>query len=83
MRVRLHSKLKPNNYTESYMIDETDGWRGRNVWYPGRSVRHALKGVTIAQSNAERTEVSRGHSSRKVKDRISRSLEYDWERRND
>ncbi len=36
------------------------------------------KGVTTVQSSAERTEVSRGHSSRKVKDRISRSLEYDW-----
>ena len=23
--------LKPNNYTESCVIDETDGWRGRNV----------------------------------------------------
>ena len=53
------------------------------MWYPGRSVRYALKGVTIAQSNAERTEVSRGHSSREVKDRISRSLEYDRERRSD
>ncbi len=52
------------------------------MWYPGRSVRYALKGVTIAQSNAERTEVSRGHSSREAKDRISRSLEYDRERRN-
>ena len=35
------------------------------------------------QSSAERTEVSRGHSSREVKDRISRSLEYDRERMND
>ena len=83
MRVRLLSKPKPNNYTESCMINETDRWRERKVWYPGRSVRYALKGVTIAQSNAERTEVSRGHSSREVKDRISRSLEYDRERRSD
>ena len=83
MRVRLLYKLKPNNYTESSMINEADGWRGRNVWYPGRSVRYALKEVTIAQSNAEHTEVSRGHSSREVKDRISRSLKYDRERRND
>ena len=83
MRARLHHKLKPNDYTESCMINETDGWRGRNVWYPGRSVRYAPKGVTTVQSSAERTEVSRGHSSRKVKDRISRSLEYDRERRND
>ena len=67
-RVRLPTKLKLNNYTESCMIDEADGWRGRNVWYLGRSVRYALKEVTTAESSAERTEVSRGHSSREVKD---------------
>ena len=83
MRIRLPHKSKSNNYTESCMIDEADRWRGRNVWYLGRSVRYALKEVTITKSNAERTEVSRGHSSREVKDRISRSLEYDRERRND
>ena len=48
MRVRLHSKSKPNNYTESCMINEADGWRERNVWYLGRPVRYALKEVTIA-----------------------------------
>ena len=64
MRVRLPSKSKPNNYTESCMIDEADRWRGRNVWYLGRSVRYALKEVTTAQSSAKRAEVSRGHSSR-------------------
>ena len=83
MRIRLLYKSKSNNYTESCMINEADGWRGRNVWYLGRSVRYALKEVTTAKSSAERTEVSRGHSSREVKDRISRSLEYDRERRND
>ena len=44
MRVRLHNKSKPDNHTESCMIDEADRWRGRNVWYLGRSVRYALKG---------------------------------------
>ena len=83
VRIRLQYKPKSNNYTESCMINEADGWRGRNVWYLGRSVRYALKEVTTAKSSAERTEVSRGHSSREVKDRISRSLEYDRERRND
>ena len=83
MRIRLQHKSKSNNYTESCMIDEADRWRGRNVWYLGRSVRYALREVTTAKSSAERTEVSRGHSSREVKDRISRSLEYDRERRND
>ena len=48
MRVRLHIKSKPNNYTESCGIDVADRWRERNVWYPGRSVRNALKEVTIA-----------------------------------
>ncbi|NDV70452.1 arginase [Dysgonomonas sp. 25] len=38
MRVRLLHKLKPNNYTESCMVYVADGWRERNVWYPGRSV---------------------------------------------
>ena len=83
MRVKLLIKLKPDNYTESCGINVTDGWRERNVWYPGRSVRYALKEVTTAQSSAERTEVSRGHSSREVKDRINRSFEYDPERRNE
>ena len=63
MRVRLPHKPNPNNYTESCMIDVADGWRERNVWYPGRSVRHALKRVSTTESGAERTEVSRGHSS--------------------
>ena len=85
MRVRLLYKPKPNNYTESGMVNVADGWGERNVWYPGRSVRYALKGVTTAKSSAERTEVSRGHSSpqKKVKDRINGSLEYDPERRNE
>ncbi len=37
MRVRLQDKLKPNNYTESCMVNVADRWRERNVWYPGRS----------------------------------------------
>ena len=51
MWVRQQAMLKPDNYTESCMINEADGWRGRNVWYPGRSVWSALKGVTTAQGN--------------------------------
>ena len=86
MRVRLQPKFKPNNYTETCMIDEADGWRGRNVWYPGRPVWKVSKEATTVQakaSSAERTGVSRSHSSREVKDRISRSLEYNRERRSD
>ena len=51
MRVRLPYKPKPNNYTESWMVNVADGWRERNVWYPGRSVWNALKGVTTVQGN--------------------------------
>ena len=89
MRVRLQLKSKPNNYTESCMINEADRWRGRNVWYLGRSVRYALKGVKNEKGGGEGEEVSRGHSREVffffffMKDRISRSLKYDRERRND
>ena len=48
MRVRLPNKPKPNSYTESCGIDVAGRWRERNVWYPGRSVWNALKGVTAA-----------------------------------
>ena len=47
VRVRLLNKPKPNNYTESCGINVAGGWRERNVWYPGRSVRNALRGVTV------------------------------------
>lgn len=47
MRVRLPYKPKPDNCTESCMVNVADIWRERNVWYQGRSVRNALKGVTI------------------------------------
>ena len=50
MRVRLPYKSKPKSYTGSCRIDEADRWRGRNVWYPGRPVRHALKGATTAKA---------------------------------
>ena len=54
MRVRLPDKPKPDNYTESCRINVADGWRERNVWYPGRPVWNALKEVTIAQAKARR-----------------------------
>ena len=78
MRVRLQHKPKPNNYTESCGINVAGRWRERNVWYPGRSAWNASKGVNVAQGKrggAEHAEVSRGHSSREVKGRISRSPE--------
>ena len=67
LRVRLLLKPKPDNYTESAGINETGRWRERNVSYPGRDVRHVPKGITAAQSGAERAEVSRGHSRRNPK----------------
>ena len=43
MRASLQHKMKPNSYTESCAVNAADGWRKRNVWYPRRSVRNALK----------------------------------------
>ena len=59
-----------------------DGWRERNVWYPGRPVRNALKEVTTVQGNEAVLNVQESAEvivSRKVKDRISRSLKYNRE----
>ena len=47
MRVSLHLKMKSDSYTESCVVNAADGWRERNVWYPGRSVRNASKGVNV------------------------------------
>ena len=47
LRIRLRFKLKSNNYSEITVVDVADRWRERNVWYPGRSVRYVLKGITI------------------------------------
>ena len=49
MRVSLPNKMKPDSYTESCTVDAADRWRERNVWYPGRSVRKALKRVTVIE----------------------------------
>ena len=49
MRVSLLDKMKPDNYTESCAVNAADRWRKRNVWYPGRSVRYALKRVTAIE----------------------------------
>ena len=74
MRVRLLYKLKPNSYTESCMVNVADGWRERNVWYPGRPVRNALKEVTTVQGNEavlsvqESAEVIVSRSTDRTKD---------------
>ena len=49
MRVSLQHKMKPDSYTESCTVNAADRWRERNVWYPGRSVRNAPKGVTVIE----------------------------------
>lgn len=59
----LPGKSKSDNCMEWYAVNEANGWRERNVWYPGSFVRYALKGVTTAESSAKCTEVSSGHSS--------------------
>lgn len=41
------------NLKEACMVYVVDRWRERNMWYPGRSVRHVLKEGTIAQNIAE------------------------------
>ena len=51
MRIRLLTKSKSNNCTESRGINVADRWRERNVWYPGRPVRNALREGTTAQGN--------------------------------
>lgn len=37
MRVSLPIKMKPNNYTESYMVNVADRWSERMCEYPRRS----------------------------------------------
>ena len=51
MRVRLPCKFKPYYYTESRVVDAASAWKERNVWYSGRSLRYALKKVSMAQGN--------------------------------
>ena len=46
-RVNLLAKMKPDSYTESCAVNAADRWREGNVWYPGRSVRNAPRGVTV------------------------------------
>ena len=52
LRIRLHYKLKSNNYSELTVVNVTDRWRERNVWYQGRSRRWA-KTEYAAYSNNE------------------------------
>ena len=62
LRIRLHSKLKSNNYSELAVVNVADTWRERDVWYQGRS-RQRVKTEYETCSNNEWREVSRGHST--------------------
>ena len=68
MRVRLHDKLKPNSYTESFEVNGAGRWRERTCEYPGRSRKQSLgKYSEDWCSNNELREVSRGHSTMEKK----------------
>ena len=43
MRVSLPNKMKPSNYTESYMVDVADRWSERMCEYPRRSAWKASR----------------------------------------
>ena len=67
-------QVEAHNYTETDVINEAGRWRKRNVWYPGRPVRNALKEVTTAQGNKavlnvqESAEVIVSRSANSAKD---------------
>ena len=77
MWVSLHTKMKPDSYTESCAVDTADGWRERNVVVPrevctkcserGNHYREVMLNV---QKSAE-VIVAVSFSA---KDRINRSL---------
>lgn len=46
MRVSLPIKMKPNNYTESYMVNVADRWSERMCEYPRRPAWKASKEVS-------------------------------------
>ena len=46
MRVSLLNRMKPNNYTESCMVNVADRWSERMCEYPRRSAWEALKEVS-------------------------------------
>ena len=43
MRVSLPNKMKPSNYTESYMVNVADRWSERMCEYPRRSAWKASR----------------------------------------
>ena len=72
LRIRLHYKLKSNNYPGLTAIDVADIWRERSVWYSGRS-RQQVETEYETCSNNEWREVSRGHSTMTVANDMGRT----------
>ena len=50
-RVRLPHKPKPNNYTESWMVNVADRWRGKKRVVPREVCVKCSKRSTTAQGN--------------------------------
>ena len=79
MGVSLRDKIKPDSYTEPGAVNAADRWRKRNVWYPGRSVRKALKKKgnhyrEVMLSVQKSAEVIVAEKKFLAKDQINRSL---------
>lgn len=72
LRIRLHIKLKSNNYSELTVVNVADRWRERNVRYQGRSCQQAKTEYETC-SNNEWQEVSRGHSTKMVANIMGRT----------
>jgi hypothetical protein len=72
LRIRLHTKLKSNNYSELTVVNVADGWRERNVWYLGRSRQQTETEYEVC-SNNEWREVSKGHSTTMVANIVGRT----------
>ena len=68
----MHNKLKSNNYSELTVVNVTDIWRERSVWYQGRS-RQQVETEYETCSNNEWREVSRGHSTKAVANGLGRT----------
>ena len=66
MRLRLLHKLKPNNYTDSWMVNVADRWRGKKRVVPrevcmecSERSNHCCKAVLNIQKSAEVIVVER------------------------
>ena len=72
LRIKLLYKPKSNNYSELTVVNVTDRWRERNVWYQGRSCQQMETEYEVC-SNNEWQEVSRGRSTTVVANIVGRT----------